>query len=276
MKRLKVVFMVLLFPGFFSAVYAQQRHSGLLGAQVLDARPLAVTFYKTTSLVFPYDVLDYDYGSNGLIVEQTKRAKNILRVKAAKKGFEQTNLSVILGDGSFYSFEVDYAEDVNQCTYFFESDEGDDVANVQYDLCRMEEVAAAVKDARPFLSKRSKKDQVALVLQGIYAADQLLWLRMRCVNHSAMDFRSAYVRFVIKDRKRVKRHAMQETEISPVHLQLADTVRPGCREDIIAAFEPFAMTSRKELFIQVTDKSNRDVTLKMRPVHLRRARAISE
>src|SRR5664279_5185411 len=67
-----------------------------------------ITTDKTTSLIFPYPITHVDKGTKDVLVEQVKEASNILLVKAATANFPETNLSVVTGDGSVYSFPVIY------------------------------------------------------------------------------------------------------------------------------------------------------------------------
>ena len=71
---------------------------------------LEVTFDKTVHIIFPSAVLYIDLGSANIIAGKADGSENVIRVKAAVKGFEtETNFSVITDEGSFYSFNVKYA-----------------------------------------------------------------------------------------------------------------------------------------------------------------------
>ena len=68
---------------------------------------LQVTFEKTVHIIFPSPIIYVDLGSNNLIAGKASGAENVLRVKAAMRGFEsETNLAVITGDGSFYTYSA--------------------------------------------------------------------------------------------------------------------------------------------------------------------------
>lgn len=73
---------------------------------------LSVTYEKTVHLIFPSQIRYVDLGSSNIIAGKAEDADNVLRVKAAVRDFEtETNLSVICNDGSFFSFNVKYAEE---------------------------------------------------------------------------------------------------------------------------------------------------------------------
>ena len=69
---------------------------------------LGISTLKTTTLVFPFPVLHVDRGTKDVLVQPVKEAENILLIKAATKDFQETNLSVVTGDGNIYSFVIRY------------------------------------------------------------------------------------------------------------------------------------------------------------------------
>src|ERR1700743_3117645 len=79
-------------------------------SEVIQPQLLAVTFAKTTNLIFPYAIKSVDKGSKDLLVQVAKGVENIIQVKAAVQGFEETNLTVITADGKLYSYVVDYTD----------------------------------------------------------------------------------------------------------------------------------------------------------------------
>ena len=73
---------------------------------------IEVTYDKTVHIIFPAAIRYVDLGSRNLVAGKAGVAENVLRVKAAMKGFEaETNLSVITESGSFYTFNVRYADE---------------------------------------------------------------------------------------------------------------------------------------------------------------------
>ncbi len=71
-----------------------------------------VTFDKTTTLIFPSSIKDVDLGSSNIVAARAQSSDNVLRVKAAIRGFEkETNMSVITEEGSFYTFNIRYADE---------------------------------------------------------------------------------------------------------------------------------------------------------------------
>lgn len=78
--------------------------------KAIEPYHVAVTFSKTTNIIFPYSIISVDIGSQDVLAQKAKGVENILQIKAAKERFPQTNISVVTADGKLTSFLVDYAE----------------------------------------------------------------------------------------------------------------------------------------------------------------------
>ena len=75
--------------------------------RMIPPHALEVCFEKTTHIIFPAEVVYVDLGNENLVAGLADGAKNVLRVKSAFKSFKQeTNLSVITDDGSYYTFSA--------------------------------------------------------------------------------------------------------------------------------------------------------------------------
>ena len=85
----------------------------LTAGQHIIPYKIEVTFGKTVHILFPSEVRYVDLGSNNIIAGKADGVENVVRVKAAVKEFPgETNFSVITGDGSFFSFNVVYKEEL--------------------------------------------------------------------------------------------------------------------------------------------------------------------
>jgi hypothetical protein len=73
---------------------------------------LEVTFAKTVHIIFPSAIRYVDLGSADLLAAKADGTENVLRVKAAARDFSnESNMSVITEDGSYFSFNVKYADE---------------------------------------------------------------------------------------------------------------------------------------------------------------------
>ena len=68
-------------------------------------------------IIFPAMIIHTDIGTADILVQKVEQATNILLIKAGRKDFEQTNLSVITADGNVYSLIVNY--DSSQASFIY-------------------------------------------------------------------------------------------------------------------------------------------------------------
>ena len=75
--------------------------------RMIPPHALEVCYNKTTHIIFPAEITYVDLGNENLVAGLADGAKNVLRVKSAFRSFKQeTNLSVITDDGSYYTFSA--------------------------------------------------------------------------------------------------------------------------------------------------------------------------
>lgn len=97
-------------------VYPQRQEDGdlyhgltkkLTFDRMVPPHGLEVTYDKTVHVIFPAEVRYVDLGSPDLIAGKADGAENVIRVKATVRNFpNETNMSVITEDGSFYTFSA--------------------------------------------------------------------------------------------------------------------------------------------------------------------------
>ena len=217
---------------------------------------LCLATNKTTSLVFPFAVRHVDRGSADVLVQPVKEAENILLVKAAKAGFPETNLSVITSDGSLYTFSVCF--DATPLTWVYELPAQTKTSTALY--------AKSLLDNPPILKGiRYRKGDVEATLSGVYVRAGALFLQLRIVNRSAIDYTVDYLRFYLRDRQRLNRTAAQETELMPLHTAgNAKTVKAGGATTVVVALEAFVIPDQKVFVTEAGEKNGgRSLTLQV-------------
>ena len=103
-------------PTLTKEVYPQKEADGdlyhgltkkLTFDRMVPPHGLEVTYDKTVHVIFPSEVRYVDLGSPDLIAGKADGAENVIRVKATVRNFpNETNMSVITEDGSFYTFSA--------------------------------------------------------------------------------------------------------------------------------------------------------------------------
>lgn len=201
--------------------------------QIISPHKIEVTFQKTVHILFPSEVKYVDLGSFDIIADKATGAENVVRIKAAVKGFEgETNFSVITADGCFYSFNVVYKDEPAQLSIEMEdwlrdNPEGGIAGDRMF--VKLKELGGetplVVNRIMYTLYKKNKRDirhigckkyGIQTLLKGLYINNDLLYLHTSLRNTSDISFDIDYIRFKVVDKKVAKRTAMQENFIEPV------------------------------------------------------------
>eukprot|EP01133_Synstelium_polycarpum_P017066 gene17066-20330_t len=234
--------------------------------------PLSITYGKTTNLIFPYMIKSVDKGSRDVLVQIAKGVENILQVKAAKQGFEETNLTVVTADGKLYSYVLNYTANpvalnikLGSSLNYPKTDalfsyKSDNEAKV-YDIT--EQIALK----KPLMRNiRCRNYEVSLSLSAVYIKEDRLYFQFAFGNNSNVDYNIDAFRFYIRDQKKSKRTSSQENEVLP--LQLAGNVqiiRGNSEQSVVVVLPKFTIPDKKLLFIQLMEQSGgRNLELKIK------------
>jgi conjugative transposon TraN protein len=226
-------------------------------AQVsLPSYSVAVNCKMTTNIIFPYRIAKADIGSSDVIGQKDPALQNVLFLKASRKGFPQTNLSVYTTDGKFYSFIVRYKEEPDTLNLSFlpEPKQANPVVDSLMDE-RLDSDAAEILIQPSFLHRKSSAEDIKAVLNGIYVKDDRLWVRITIKNHSGMEYRPLVTKFSIQDGKSVKRTAAQESEIDFCWRSPVSPVAGHGKSTLLFAFPSFTLSERKKLVFQLEEKN---------------------
>ena len=221
------------------------------------AQNLAIATDKTTSLIFPFPVLHVDRGTRDVLVQQVKDKSNILLLKAACPEFSETNLSVITGDGSVYSFRVNYSARPSRFVWHLATQH--EAAPVAYcnDILDNKRTMHGIRD--------DSWDMVAKVI-GIYIRGNVIFFQLSLENQSSIDYTVGLLKFYIRDREKGKRTAVQENEVRPIRISgNAREVKARSKNVVVAALDKFTIPDRKYLAIQILEKNGgRHLLLRLR------------
>ena len=240
--------------------------------RMIPPHALEVCFEKTTHIIFPSEIVYCDLGNENLVAGLADGAKNVLRVKSAFKSFKQeTNLSVITEDGSYYSFNVKFAKEpllLNiEMTDFLHDGEAVNRPNNAQEIYLEKlgsESPMLVKLIMKSIYKQNKREikhigskrfGVQFLLKSIYTNNGLLYFHTELKNTSNIPFDVDYVSFKIVDKKVIKRTAMQEQVLEPLRAQNYVTVVHGkSSERTVFALEKFTIPDDKQLVIEIAEK----------------------
>lgn len=215
-----------------------------------------VTFSMTTSMIFQYPVVNVDRGSRDLMAQKVMEVENILQLKAGRRDFSETNLTVITADGSLHHFYVSYSDHPENQVYRIS--EGH--IGARFDGSRTDieyEIATdqILDDASAGLIAKDKGFRITFAVRGIYVHDDMLFLRVSLRNKSHIKYDIQSLRFFVRDKKNLKRTATQERELRPLYVRNETTVVNGNGSaDVVFVFQKFTIPDSKTLDIELFER----------------------
>lgn len=240
--------------------------------QMIPPYALEVNFDKTVHIIFPAAIRYVDLGSPDLLAAKADGTENVLRVKAAQRNFSrESNLSVITDDGSYYSFNVKYADEPVKLSV----EMADIIRNnqtVNHPDNKMPVLLEDLGGESPLLVNQimqsiyksdrkeikhigCKRFGIQYRLKGIYSHNNLLYFHMQLKNSSNVPFNIDYISFRVVDKKVAKRTAVQEQSITPLRAYNQILVIDGRKtERTVFTLPRFTLPEGKQLLIELNEK----------------------
>jgi conjugative transposon TraN protein len=241
--------------------------------RIIPPYALEVTFNKTVHVIFPSAIRYVDLGSADLLAAKADGMENVLRVKAALRDFSrESNLSVITEDGSYYSFNVKYADEPVklsvEMTDFLHDGEATNRPNNALQIYMQElgqESPLLVRLIMQSIYKNNdreikhigcKRFGIQHTLKGIYTHNGLLYFHLQLKNSSTVPFNVDFITFKIVDKQVAKRTAIQEQVIWPLraynNLML---VNGRHTERMIFVLPKFTIPDDKMLVVELNEQN---------------------
>ena len=256
---------------------------------------LEVTYDKTTHIIFPSAVRYVDLGSPNLVAGKADGAENVIRVKAVVRNFrDETNMSVITESGSFYTFNVKYADEpllLNiEMKDFIHDGSKVNRPNNALDISLKElgsESPKLVQLINKSIHKENKRHVkhigskafgIQYLLRGIYTHNGLLYFHTQVRNQSNVPFEVDFVTFKIVDKKVMKRTAIQEQIVFPLRAYNYATLVAGNKDErTMFTFDKFTIPAGKVLVVELNEKSGgRHQSFTVESEDIVRAKVINE
>lgn len=256
---------------------------------------LEVTYDKTTHIIFPSAVRYVDLGSPNLVAGKADGAENVIRVKAVVRNFrDETNMSVITESGSFYTFNVKYADEplllnIEMKDFIHDGSKVNRLNNA-LDIYLKElgsESPKLVQLINKSIHKENKRHVkhigskafgIQYLLRGIYTHNGLLYFHTQVRNQSNVPFEVDFVTFKIVDKKVMKRTAIQEQIVFPLRAYNYATLVAGNKDErTMFTFDKFTIPAGKVLVVELNEKSGgRHQSFTVESEDIVRAKVINE
>lgn len=278
----------------FAQTYPPVATLPLQGQTIVPSYHLGVGYQKTTHLVFPFPVAYVDLGSADIIADKAQNAENIVKVKANVIGFAQTNMTVLTTDGKLYSFLVDFEKDPRVINVNFTgiapslnnpaagSLNKNMVQFTNVDLTEnqlMSYCAAILEKKRMVRGHDEKKDNITLGLRGMYTKDDAFFFQLYLFNSSNISYDIDFIKFTVRDKKLMKRTAVQESQISPIYVYNGErgTIPGAAMIEKVFAFHKFTIPEDKVLVVEMFERGGgRQLSLKLSNKDILQARRLKD
>lgn len=229
--------------------------------QVITVNNLQLSYSKTTSIVFPYSIKSVDRGSQDVLVQKAKGVENILLLKAGKKNFTQTNLTVVTADGKLYGFVLNFddlcptlkfaagSKSSDDKEVLFSSENENQKEIEQYSLL-------ALSKKKKVTGIKTNRFSIELQVTGIFIHQDVMYFRVLLGNNSRINYEIDQLRFFIRDQKKSKRTASQEIEITPFFTTSNISKIPDHSEVLLVfAIPKFTIPEKKYFTLQLNEKN---------------------
>ena len=241
---------------------------------VIASYALELPYNKTVSIIFSVPIKSVDLGSRQIIADKASDVENVLKVKAAQIGFNETNFSVITTDGKFYSFIAGYNEypavlALNLATqpsvtarsgggreYQSGSDATIQFAGIRASqteiLANCEKVLSKGRTVRHLGVSANLMDAS---VRGFYVKENVMYVKIKLANKSNIDYDLDYMRFFIVDKTKAKKTTLQELELLPfyVYPETQRTITGKSCEETVLAFPKFTIPDDKHIVVQINE-----------------------
>lgn len=238
--------------------------SNVNGQASVELGNVEVTFNKTSSIVFPAVITSVDRGSPDVLAQKAKGVKNVLQLKANRRNFKETNLTVVTADGNLHHFLVQYSDHPLTFTYQATQSGKANRRELSHPLIfqsgmtvsKMHACCKAIVDQqkRGGMKSASKYD-MRLRLRGIYIQDNMMFFHLQISNRSNIPYHTDMLRLFVKDKQKISRTASQEVEKIPSYRFENDSVFKGrTTSDIVYAIPKFTIPDAKRLVIELIER----------------------
>lgn len=277
MKSSAKLIVALLALGLPAAPALAQKTVALKEQSSIAAYRLGVGIQKTSHLVFPFAVTSIDLGSADIIAAKADGANNIVKVKAAKPGFEETNMTVLTSDGKLYSFVVNYESNPKILTVDLganaAAENGDvgmtgspkvQLTNTTIPQSNLDAYSKDIVAKNHGGGASETKNEVQLAVKGIYTRDDAFFFNVFVQNKSNISYDIDFIKFYIQDKTKVKRTAEQEKQLTPffVYNDGQKAVPGQAKLNKVFVFKKFTFPDDKNLIVEMFEKGGgRQLTL---------------
>jgi conjugative transposon TraN protein len=251
---------------------AQDQSIPLPSSTIVPHYILSISFNTTTVLIFSAPVKPVDRGDRDILAQKQPGVENVLKLKAARKNFPETNLHVFTADGKVYAFDILYTDSLastRNLIRLFDTTKDEALAPVAVltgQPVNSEQLVHYVEELkslpRTHHGPAGHADRMTLRLDRVGIAGPLLVFRLQIANHSNLDYHLDFIRLYVRDRQKAKRTSVQEREILPVYEDAVSTIPGDSTLTHVLVLPAFSLADGKQFVLEAYEKNGgRNLTL---------------
>lgn len=215
---------------------------------------------KQLFLIFPATVSYVDYGSTNVEVEKAEGVDNILAVKAMRAYTEDTNISVVVENGKFYTFDLRYVPAPERFSFVIDKEDTQKVAILdekERSSEQKERIREAIGKRLPLdLGLKDKNAGMEFEIGNIFIDADILLLRMTLTNRTQIGYTTDFMRFYIQDAKIRKKTAVQQLEQNILFtFDYPEEIPAHESRTFTVAMNKFTIPDKKRLVIEIQEKN---------------------
>lgn len=281
MKKMHFALLLLAIT-FTTAALSQPLTLPLPVSTLIPHYRLTVSYASTTVLIFPAAVKAVDRGARDVLAQQQPGVDNVLKLKAAHRGFAPTNLHVFTADGRVFAFDLFYNDSLATTRILpipaFPGEipgAGIRLSDEPINTDRLNGYLAAIRQQSPTCRTHTSEYHMGLRLDNIDMGGPYLFLRLTVTNHSTLDYTPDFLRLYICDQSRARRTSRQDQEITPAYADTLPTIHGNASRSIVLAIPRLTIPNHREFQLELYERSGgRSLTLRLRNRQLFRARPL--
>ena len=251
---------------------------------IIKSYPVEVAYDKTTVLVFPFEVKSLDRGNPVVMAQKDSHAGNVLKLKAAAKGFAPISLHVITAGGRLYQFKVKYSDHPNILTIDMVAQLDNErfavaLKGIGLNQRELANFAALMANKKTMgrLGRKARSGKVSARVRTVSSHGQTLFFTIDLKNKGAVDFQQPGIRCWKRDGGGMKRTARRNTELVPalVSWKAEEGVQGNDSSRLVLALPQFSLRGNENLVIDIREQNGgRLLRLRLKAGHLEKAQPI--
>lgn len=235
---------------------------------------------KNVALFFPQTVTQGITGSENFVFTYNREKQQTFGLLQATPG-QESNLLVICGDGSIYSYILQYKKQLSRLNYFIS--ESESIGNIKTSIpdslksVRSEKMiternnyynrfCAFLLASKQRIGRIKNHNQgMVLSIENIVFNNAELYFVIRIENHSSLDYDVNFLNLSVHTRQKGKRKSAQSLLQKPVFkYQLPATIKEGQTARLVYVFPKFSISKDRRVILELNEENGeRNIALKI-------------